>query len=54
MTQQEFETFALGVEKTYAQQLADENARHEQAIKELRVQKDALIASLRNTLEPAE
>ena len=50
MTRQEFETFALGVEKTYAQQLADENARHEQALKELKEQKQLLIAAAQKTL----
>ena len=51
MTQQEFATFAQVTKKTYAQQRADEFARHEQAIKELKEQKQLLIAAAQKTLD---
>lgn len=51
MTQQEFETFAQVTKKTYAQQRADEFARHEQALKELKEQKRLLIEAAQKTLD---
>ena len=51
MTQEEFATFAQGVKTAYAQQRADEYARHEQTLKELKEQKQATIAAAQKTLD---